>query len=464
MFYNKGPRAEGAPPRPQLSCRSFFGLMLMKILPPVLAGAVLARSAVARSAVVWSAVVWSGVACVGWGGPPASRVGAETLRVVRGQPCFELRNDAVELAVTELGGHMAPVTFFCQSAQPVQPYYVSPWQEERLPALPAPVLVPLRGDFFCLPFGGNQQPVGEERHSPHGEAASARWTPTGRESSGGVTTLSLALKTAVRRGSVAKRLSLAAGHDVVYAQHVVEGFAGKTPLGHHATLAMPDEEGSVRIAVSPIRFGMTYPGVFSDPQLGEYQALLPGARWPGLERVPRLWKGAADADLSRLPGWQGFADLVQIVPDLSGDRAGRPAWTTATFAAQGYLWFALKDPRVLASTLFWMENRGRHGLPWNGRNNCLGLEDVTAYFAEGLAGSVAENALSREGVATALELTESQPLVVNYIQGVVRIPAGFAQVADVEFAPGQATFVAEGGQRVATRVCHEFLASGKITP
>ena len=43
--------------------------------------------------------------------------------------------------------------------------------------------------------------------------------------------------------------------DAIYSHHVIEGFAGKTPLGHHATLAMPDQDGAFRIATSPFKFG-----------------------------------------------------------------------------------------------------------------------------------------------------------------------------------------------------------------
>jgi hypothetical protein len=109
-----------------------------------------------------------------------------------------------------------------------------------------------------------------------------------------------------------------------------------------------------------------------------------------------------------------------------------------------------------------MENRGRHGHPWNGRNNCLGLEDVTAHFADGLAPSVSENVLSRAGVQTALDLSENTPTVVRYIQGVIRIPSGFENVQSLQFNPGSVTFVSTTGKQVTAPVRHEFLNSGKL--
>src|SRR3954471_279357 len=75
-------------------------------------------------------------------------------RVIHSQPSWVISTPQVELAVTERGGQMAPVTFFRDTPKPVQPYHISPWQDEGLKDLPAPVLASLRGDWFCVPFGG----------------------------------------------------------------------------------------------------------------------------------------------------------------------------------------------------------------------------------------------------------------------------------------------------------------------
>ena len=382
-------------------------------------------------------------------------------RAIHSQPSYVIANKQTELAVTRLGGHMAPVTFLRDSDQPVQPYYISPWQDEKLTEFGAPVLAPLRGDFFCLPFGGNTEASRGEKHPPHGEVAGSDWTLIDSETAGPVTSITLTIEPQVRKGKVTKTLSLVDGQSVVYSRDLVEGFAGPAPLGHHATLAMPDKEGSVRLASSPIRFGMTNPGLFSDPKQGEYQSLLPGARWTDLAKVPQAWKGAPDADLTRLPARHGYADLVQLVNE-PGDKAN-PAWMTATFPEQGFVWFSLKDPAVLPTTLFWIENHGRHGAPWNGRNNCLGLEDVASYFADGIAASTQSNLLTAEGVKTALELSADKPTAIHYIQGVARVPKAFEMVRTIQFAPGKITLVATGGQTVTVPVDHEFLQTGKLS-
>ncbi|MSR66076.1 MAG: hypothetical protein EXS24_01725 [Pedosphaera sp.] len=380
---------------------------------------------------------------------------------IHSQTSFVLESKEVDLAVTALGGHMAPVTFFRNSAKPAKPYYVSPWQSEKASPMPVPVLVPLRGDFFCMPFGGNADAVNGEKHPPHGEVAGSKWSEAGVKKSGDVTTLTMTIDTTARKGRVTKELSLVDGHNAVYSRHVISGFAGNVPLGHHATLAMPEKEGAVRLATSAIQFGMTCPGLFSDPKSGEYQSLLPGAKWSDLSKVPLAWKDQPDADLTRLPARRGHADLVQLINE-PWEKIGGPAWTTATFQDEGFLWFSLKDPAVLRTTVFWIENRGRHGHPWNGRNNCLGLEDVTAHFADGLSASTRENGLTQAGVETALKLSADKPTAVNYIQGAVKIPAGFENVMALEFAPGTVTFISTTGKRVSAPVRHEFLKTGKL--
>ena len=374
------------------------------------------------------------------------------METIDAQPSWILESPQVRLAVTKVGGQMAPVTFLRDSGKPVQPYHVSPWQNEGLKDLPAPVLTALRGDWFCLPFGGNGDEFRHEKHPPHGEVAGAEWTYVDTKHDGGRHTLVLAFEPQARKGKIVKELSLVEGHNAVYSRHIVTGFSGPAPCGHHATLAMPDEPGVFRVSTSPIEFGMTNPSRFSDPAKREYQALAIAAPFTDLAHVPLLEKGTGDADLTRLPARQGYADLVQVV-----NKQDATAWTCATRTDEGWLWYALKDPRVLRSTLLWIENRGRHGSPWNGRNNCLGLEDVTSFFADGLAASAGANLLTRRGVPTAIEFTADKPTEIRYIQGVTRVPEGFGKVVAAEYAPGSVTFVADGGQKVTVPVRHEFL-------
>ena len=180
-----------------------------------------------------------------------------------------------------------------------------------------------------------------------------------------------------------------------------------------------------------------------------------------LAKVPVAWKGQPDADLTRLPARSGPRRS-----GATGERAlgkiGGPGWITATFTDGGYVWYAFKNPAVLSSTVIWIENRGRHGHPWNGRNHCLGLEDVTAYFADGLAARSATTFSPRRAWPPRSNSRPIEPTVVNYIQGVVKVPAGFDVVRRVEFSPGQATFVSASGTSWTAPVHHEFLKTGQL--
>src|SRR4029079_13537481 len=129
-----------------------------------------------------------------------------------------------------------------------------------------------------------------------------------------------------------------------------------------------------------------------------------GAEFTSLSSVP-LATGQT-ADLTRYPARRGFEDLVMMVADPNLP----VAWTAVTFPKQRFAWFALKDPRVLRSTIFWISNGGRYNAPWSGRHvNVMGLEEVTANFHPGLAESAKPNPLSKRGIATSVKLDPRKP-------------------------------------------------------
>lgn len=379
-----------------------------------------------------------------------------TVKTIAGQPSWVVRTKDVELAVTQLGGHMAPVTFYRASKKPVQPYYISPWQGRKV-KVPVPVLAPLRGDFFCLPFGIGCEYKGET-HELHGETSTRKWSGATVAKCGKTTTLTMTMRTRVRKGKVTKKLTLVDGQNIIYDQNTVQGFAGPSTVAHHATLGMPDEQESVLVATSPYRFAHTNPTPTGDPAGGEYQALAVNAKCKRMSAVPTLFADVRPVDCTKFPTRKGYTDLLAM-PHKVGKT---PAWTTATFTSERFLWFSLKDPAVLPTLMLWMANHGRHQAPWNSENACLGLEDLCGWFAEGLVPSLQANAFTKAGTPTTVTLEDDKPLVVNYIQGVARVPKGFGKVRSAKFAPGKVTFVDTKGQKINVRVCHEFLKTGEL--
>lgn len=382
--------------------------------------------------------------------------GNSDLKTIHGQPSWTVRSSTVQAHITRMGGHLAPVTFD-RTGRAIQPYAIAPWAEESIPNDLPDLLRALRGDFFCLPFGGNDTPYRKEQHPPHGETANRTWTHVAATSHADQHTLHLRLKVGTRPGVVDKRITLIDGHQAVYCQHTISRMSGPMPLGHHAMLRFPDEEAGGIISTSPLQFGLTAPQPVEQPAAKGYSCLQCNRRFQRMTSVPMIT--GEKADLSRYPARRGFEDIVILVNKPARDFA----WTAVSFPAQRYVWFALKDPAVLGQTVMWLSNGGRHYEPWNGRHiNTLGLEEVTAYFHYGLAPSVKPNDIAAAGSPTCVQLQPGKPLHVNYIMAVAITPRGFDRVNQIKphrHEPA-VTLTADSGKQVTVLLNWHFIRDG----
>ncbi|MDA3940424.1 MAG: hypothetical protein PF693_14135 [Spirochaetia bacterium] len=369
--------------------------------------------------------------------------------IIKGQRSWVLENKSIRLCLTELGGHMAPVVFMKDSVQPIEPFYISPWAEEGLNLENEPeVLVPLRGDFFCLPFGGDNS-WNNESHPPHGEVSGNKWALASEQSENSIV---LKMDTTARRGSITKSIGLKEGENNLYINHLVEGFTGSTSLGHHAIFPGGTKK---YISTSPIKFGYTNKYEGASYNQGEYYSLASLEKFKSLEKVPTVWKDNDNTDCSVFPARKGFVDILQVYNKSEENFA----WSAVTVPEEGYLWFSLKDSEILPSTVLWMENMGRHQAPWNGRNVCIGVEDVCSSFADGLAVSAKNNFLNEKGIKTCHQIKEDSGLSVKYIQGVVRIPEGFDKVKTILKKDDGIEITSVSGKKVFTKVNTEFIHS-----
>jgi hypothetical protein len=345
---------------------------------------------------------------------------------VLGQPSWTMQSNKVTACLTQLGGHLAPVSFQLVTGA-VAPFAVAPWAQERLPANTPGLIRALRGDFFCLPFGANSIPWSGEQHPPHGETANSRWSLQSFKRAVDSTELCASLQSTVRQGEVIKHIKLLKDHTALYLRHTLRGFSGKLSVGHHALLQCPSVAGSGVIRSSAFLQGQVFPGEFEQPAQGGYQALKAGTVFRRLQKVSA--SNGESVDISHYPARAGFDDLVMLCT------AGKQklAWNIVTFPKQRYAWFALRDPRLLAHTLLWFSNGGRHYAPWNGRHRgVLGIEDVTSYFHLGLAQSVAPNPVNRRGWPTSIACHAARDTEVNYIMGVAALPRDFGVVEHLE--------------------------------
>ena len=355
--------------------------------------------------------------------PPARK---PVLRKVFNQPSYLIRTKQVELAVSELGGCMAPVTFYRDSAKPVIPLAVAPWWNEKVTTEQPQCIRVLRGDFFCMPFGGAATPYRGRDYPPHGETANRRWSFVDRRTSKLGSALELGMKLKLQSGEVLKTLALPADGNVIYSRHRLSGISGNMTYSHHATLQFPDRPGSARLSFSRFVHAATYPKTMETPAEGSYAFLKKGSVIEDLTKVPQI--DGTTTDLTSYPNRRGYEDAAMLCADTSLEFS----WSAATFERERYVWFNLKNPRILASTMLWFSNGGRYFAPWNGRHiNVMGMEEGTTFWGDGLAASEKPNEFSKRGIATARRLRKGERFDVPCIMGVAKLPRGFRIVKEI---------------------------------
>jgi hypothetical protein len=365
------------------------------------------------------------------------------MRTINGSPSHVLSTPEVELAVTATAGHLAPVTFHLPSGD-FSPYSVSPWTPDEAGSALPPLLVHLRGDFLCLPFGG------QDAGPPHGDVANAAWALK----SSGPRHMTMDQSGKDTGAHVTKTISVEPGHHVVYVEHIVHGLEGRWNYGSHPILdlsAVP--EGAARVSVGPFSWGSVYHKEFSDPASGESGALQPGARFTDLSKVPA--KDGTLADLTRYPARKGNDDLVMMVSEPETE--ARPfGWSAVCFP--GKIWFALKNVADFPATLFWISNGGRPGAPWNSRHlGRLGVEEVCSHFCDGVT-DARKDLLASEGIPTSRAFRAKETVRLPVIQGAVAVPSDFGKIASIAAdGPSHIRIMGESGQTVRPPVNWKFL-------
>jgi hypothetical protein len=361
------------------------------------------------------------------------------MNCVHGEVSHHLATPEIDLDVTARAGHMAPVVFHLPGRD-VSPYSLSPWQPAEFSDLP-PLLSVLRGDFLCLPFGGQTD------GPPHGDPANAEWSLVSQNER----SITLRQQASDSVATIEKTLSTRAGHHAVYAEHRISQLDGEYNYGTHPVLdlsGLPD--GAGRISVSPFRYASVFPGYFSDPAIGETQALKGGAEFTDLREVPLA--GGGTADLTRYPARSGNDDLVMMISEAP--HAGQPfAWSAAVL--DGYVWFCLKNPADFPATLFWMSNGGRSGPPWNGRHlGRIGIEEVCSYFSNG----VDESRKASPGFPTTRRFTADETVSLKVVQGVAAVPQDFGLTTSIRpVAENSVAITGESGKEITIPIEWEFV-------
>jgi hypothetical protein len=337
------------------------------------------------------------------------------MQSVHGEPSYHLTTAELDLDVTERGGHLAPVVFHLPGRD-VSPYSLSPWEPAEYPDLP-PLLSVLRGDFLCLPFGGQLD------GPPHGETANCEWMQLESDER----SLRFVIETNDVGATVVKTLATRTGQHAIFFTYEISNLEGDFSYGNHPILdlsALP--EGRGRVSISPFRWASVFPGPFSNPADGESQALAEGATFSDLREVPLAVGGTTD--LTRYPQRLGNDDLVMMVNSPSTPE--QPfAWSAVVL--DGYLWFALKDPADFPATIFWMSNEGRSAAPWKDRHvGRIGIEEVCSYFSNGVDIS-RQNLLAAEEIPTTRHFQAHETVTLRILHGVALVAADFGAIRQI---------------------------------
>lgn len=378
---------------------------------------------------------------------------------IRGQDSYLLRTRSVSLALTVNGAHLAPVTFFPEESLPITPYAIAPWAEEPLPSDTPPVIASLRGDWFCSAFGANTDTDAPRKLPLHGETANAAWHLLDAGQIGAGCWLRLGVDLPLQGGRCQGTTALLNNQSVIYQRHDLTGLTGPCNPGHHVTLSLPNVEGAGRLSFSRLALAHTWFEPIERPENYGRSYLQPGVEIKDLRVVP--CSDGSTTDLLRYPARRGYEDIALLCADPTLSLA----WSAMTVPGQGFVWFALRIPKRLASTLLWFSNGGRHYVPWSGRHlNVLGIEDITAFFHIGLSSSCRANMLNERGIPTCLKPDAAGNLSIPYIQGVARIPPEFDEVLDIEPQPDRVGVLLRAKSGVAVEVsCRvDFLDTGLL--
>ncbi len=336
--------------------------------------------------------------------------------------------DGISVTFNPKGGIIHDLVIDVDGSEKLRPLHRAPWVRsgETLPEGVAPVESRLAGDFFCAPFGKSSPDL-----PIHGWSANGAWDSAGQRTGDDRSlTVTYRLRETIEGARLTKRITLCPGHPVVYQSHVFEGGRGHIPIAHHAMVHVP---GGARLSFSSKASGGTLAAALEiDPTRGRSILAYP-QKFEALSSVRRADGGFSDA--SFYPFDSGHEDLV-ILPETSGVRLG---WSVALAAKDGFLFFAVKDARLLPQTILWMSNGGRDYPPWNSRHHAvLGIEEAAAALLPG-------GHTDDEAALTGLHLAPGKATEIRYAFGAIPAPPGWTRVAQIRLSKDSITLIDAGG-------------------
>ena len=345
----------------------------------------------------------------------------------KGQISYTLANHFTRVFITVQGGHLS-ASFRCGN-QWIDPFFYAPWSKGGRKEDSDWILHVLRGDPFCLPFGSGKDLYQGKQYPHHGKTANGLWQYQSWDSDQQRKTLRLSQSLDYDEGEVEKNITLFEESPLVYDQHCIKNFFGKTSLGHHHIFHLPYPEKEAIIDMSDPLTGFSTPIPAYHPREGE--GIETGYSWIQHDREINDWHkvpciDGSCLDLSRFPIPKGYAEIVQFISNSKNDFC----YSAISVPKKGFCYFQLKDPKVLASTMFWISNGGQYNFPSSDKvDSVLALEEMTGYFHFGRKKSVEKNPLSQQGYKTYVSLSDL--VNINMIYGIFSIPENFQGIKNI---------------------------------
>lgn len=294
-----------------------------------------------------------------------------------------------------------------------------------------PLLTRIAGNFPCVPSFGGGNPVNGVVMPPHGWAANEKWDLAGLGTvcKGTRAWARFKLKSPEQGMKLEfdKLDMIFAGESVHYTILGVKN-AGDKDLeinaAWHNTIGPPFLERGCRISASAGR----WMGAPETSEFGGTGELAMEEEFRKIERVPLRAGGFADA--SRVPGMIGFTDfLTGAVPDVA--RLGWSACVNDKTSLAYVTWFpgpaSVKNNEMgLNFNNFWLQYGGRPFTPWamyeggTDQTFCLGMENSTGAWANGLADSIARKELL--GRPTTITIKAGEKKTLPYATGLFDLP------------------------------------------
>jgi hypothetical protein len=312
------------------------------------------------------------------------------------------------LAVQTLGAMIGPITFILPDGRLVSPLHVAGWGNDpnrfELPG----VLQRLRGEWPCVPFGGDADRQLSKGWSvngaglagqPHGYGSNTDWRWI--DGDGEYLTLAIDYPSEHPIGRLTRRI-IPDPHSpaVDFELTILPRRDCELPIGLHPVFRVPPEPGALRLLPGSYRGVRTYPG---DLEPGRV-LFAENVRFANLREAPRRDGGVIDASV--LPFVEDIEDLLQL---LAVDGAIALHYPDESYIAR-LTWRSEHFP----SLLLWYSNRGRQYYPWLGRHLALGVEPICSAFDLGPALSSGANPIAEEGVPTAQRLLADEPFLTRY--------------------------------------------------